>query len=396
MSVDVPAINAQVGSYGATTLKPDYSKVLTTDYDNEVPFTAFMGQIPSEKATGSKFNFFVGRRIPRSTTNNGGTGEGATAGAAVTINVAANTGAYFSNGDMIYAPSSTESTTRTNRYIVISISTDALTCRPNDLTKYAAAQTTGDTLYRFSASMKEGSEGRSAIQTVPTLYTQYIQTFEDYGRVNDQTEFSDTWIQEKEVARITREKRFEHIQNREGAYFLSTLGEDRTVVGADITPRYTQAGLFSLIKTNTYTYGSAMSQSGLYNFMAAVHKPAHSHGNVRYVFASIGAMNQFNKLFTSALRIQPAQGQMEWRVNFQQIDYLGFTWKFILTPTLSTFYDGAAVVVSPSLVGKKTLIPTEFRPNVQIAKANYREFGWRTSDAVKLALEEANGLIVSA
>jgi len=40
-------------------------------------------------------------------------------------------------------------------------------------------------------------------------------------------------------------------------------------------------------------------------------------------------------------------------------------------------------------------MPTEFRPSVQIPKANYREFGWRTALAVKLALEEGAGLITT-
>jgi hypothetical protein len=312
----------------------------------------------------------------------------------MTLPVTSGTGKYFMIGDLIYFPSGTYSASLTNVGLVTAVSTDSLTVYPNDLTKGLAATTTGDTIYRVSASTKEGSEGRNAIQTVPTEYTQYIQTFEDYGRVNDQVELSDTWINEKEVARVTREKRFEHIQNIEGASFFSDLSEDRTVAGDGTAPRYTQKGAFHILSTNSYSYGTAMTQAGLYNFMAAVHKPAHTLGNVRYVFASIGLMNAFNKLFTSALRIQPAEGEMAWRVNFTQITYLGFTWKFFLTPTISYFYDGAGIVVAPQQIGKKVLIPTEFRPNVQIAKASYREFGWRTSMALKLAIEEGGGYIV--
>jgi hypothetical protein len=392
---DLPVISpTTVSSYTATTLKPDFSRILTLDYENDYPFTTFQGQVPQEKATGSKFNFFVGRRIPRTTTAAGAVTVGGSAGATVTINVATGTGQYFSIGDLIFVPSAVFDSTHTNRYIVTAISTDALTVYPNDPAKIAQAIADTATLYRFSMSIKEGSSGRAPIQTVPTQYTQNIHTFEDYGRVNRQTNESETWTMEREILRVRNEKRIEHMQNIEAGSLFSDISEDRTVAGSNQNPRYTQNGAFRLISTNAYTYSSAMSQNGLYNFMAQVHRPGFTVGNMRLVFASMGAMNEFNKLFVGALRIQPSEGTMSWGVNFTQITYLGITWKFILTQKISEIADGAALVVAPSLVSRKVLIPTEFRENVQNPKDNFLESGWISCNALKLGLEEANGLIL--
>lgn len=390
---DVPALaGTTVSSQNATNLKPDYSKVLTLDFENEFPFTTFMGQVKQEQATGSQFNFFVGRRIPRQTTNSGGVTQGA-AGAVKTCTVATGYGQYFSVGDLIYAPASTFNGSLTNRLIVSAIAGDALTVYPNDLSKGIAAITSGDTLYRFSASIKEGSSGRAPIQTVPTLYTQNIQTFEDYGRVNMQVQDSETWTVEKEIARVQREKRIEHVQNMESSYFLADGSLDTTVLGSTANPRYSQKGLLTLLTTNSYSYGTSMTQEGLYNFVSTVQKPAYAPGNTRLVFASIGCMSALNKLFVSALRIQPAEGMMAWKVNFTQINWLGFTWKFILVPTLSLYLDGYGFVLHPNCVSRKVLHETEFKRNVANPKDNFIEPGWVSCNAIKLALEEAQGII---
>ena len=289
--------NRPIDSSIGTTINVDFSKDLVLDHESEAPLTALLHKLKDEKTETVSFKYAIGRMAPRSSTLSSGV---AAAAVDTSTNVPVANPEYFVEGDVIEAPEDYNDATHDNQLQVQSISGSNLVCKAYDTTLGVAQIDSGATVRRISSAMIEGSDGRNSSQTVPTVYTQHCQSFEDY--------FDVTFIQDAnrqythpERVRLREEARKKHIIDHEYAGWFS-----KAVVDMDQTkPRYQMGGIWSQITSNVFSYGAALSSDELFQYMILVHKPAYSAGSKRLVFASAEFLAEVNKLALSGVRITP-------------------------------------------------------------------------------------------
>jgi hypothetical protein len=379
--------NRPLDSTAGTTLEIDFSRDLSLDHESEAPLLALTSKLKSEKAETVEFKFAIGRFAPRKTTVNGAVSAVAATNS-TTITVATSTGVYFVENDVIEVPDTYVDSTHSNQLYVVSVSGDVLTVRAYDQANYGVtAIDDGALITVLFSAMKEGSSGRSSRQTVPTVYNQYCQSFEDYFDLT-RVEEANRHYTGPERSRLREEARKKHALDHEYAYWLGKKVKDTTTTGH---PRYQMDGVVSQIQSNALYYGATLTDVQLYDFMTQIHSPMYSGGMKRMVFASASIMGMINKMVTSQMRITPKE--TTWGPMISEVNFVGYTWQFIQTPVLSNARDGWAVVVHPSYLKKRVLIPTTYEMNVQNNIDKFSRDGFYSVDAVEVRMEELFGVI---
>jgi hypothetical protein len=376
-----------IDSTAGTVINIDFSSDLTLQHESEVPLITLLSKLKTAKTQTNEFKFAVGRFAPRTSTVSSTVTAGGV-GATKVVNVAAGTGVYFVPGDVVEVLDDNNDATHTNQLYVVSISGDALTCRAYDPAIYGvAAIDAGVVIRRISSAMVEGSSGRASSQTVPTVYNQYCQSFEDY--------FDVTMIQAEnrnytgpERTRLREEARKKHAVDHEYAAFFSRKVKDTTTTGK---PRYQMDGLIAQIVSNQLSYGASLADTELYDFMTDVHNPRYSGGNKRMVLTSGDLLGSVNKMANNAIRITTKD--TTWGPNITEVQFAGKIWQFVEAPALSEARPGWGIVAHPSYMRRRDLIPTRYEMNVQNPIDKFYRDGFYSVWAIEVRLEEVFGII---
>lgn len=395
---DVPTVysNRPLDSTLTGTLNIDFSSDLTLDHESEVPLLTMLNKLASERKATNIFKFAIGRFAPRTSLVSGAETEKA-AGAAMTVDVTPGTGVYFLAGDLVEFSGVTEDATHKNLGIVTAVATDALTVYGYKLdgsTAYGLpAVADGATIRRIGSAMIEGSSGRYSSQTIPTVYTQYCQIFEDYFDVT-RIQAENRQYTGPERTRLREEARKKHAVDQEYSAYFSRLGIDVATTSSTGKPRYTMNGSFAYITSNVLTYGADLDADELYDFMVDVHNPMYSGGNKRLVLASGDLLGSVNKLATAAIQITVRE--TTWGPNITAVQFAGKIWEFVEAPALSEARPGEGLLVHPAYMKKGELIPTEYRMNVQNPIDNFYKDGFISAWGLEFRLEEVMGWIKPA
>ena len=385
------AITAQTG----TTINIDFSAELTMDHESETPLLALVSKLKSAKVSTYNYKFAVDRFIPRTATNT--TNVAATAAAAAqTITLSVTEAGYFNIYDVIELVGTAEDATHTAQCFITAatVGGTTLTAAPFDPALGVVAITSSTTVRRLFSSMVEGSSGRTSHQTVPTVYSQYIQIFEDYFDVtNVQAENRQYTIPER--ARLREDTRKKHALDQEYAFFFSKAisASSSYIDTTNVTGynRYQMSGIKDQISTNTMSYGDKLDQDELFNFITQIHNPAYTGGNKRLVFSSGTFLGAMNKLAAPSLRISTREST--WGVDISDVQFAGKVWSFVEAPILSEARDGHAAVLHPMFLRKRVFLPTTYKMNVQNPIDNFFRDGFVTSCAIEQRLEEVAGWI---
>lgn len=368
------------------TQEIDFSRSLTLDHETETPLLTLVSKLKSEMTETNVFKFAIGRFAPRTSTVSGNVSAPGT-NTPATVNVATNTGVYFTEGDIVEFPMGTAGALQTTQGWVSAVSSDALTVYPYKTTLGLAPITDGDTIRRIASSMKEKSSGRSSSQTIPTVYTQYCNSFEDYFDVT-RIQAINRQYTGPERTRLREEARKKHALDHEYAYFLSLLSQDTTTTGS---ARYEMSGLIEQFTSNVLTYGASLDQKALFAFMTLVHNPMYSGGVKRMLLASGDLLGEINNLASPSLRITPKE--TTWGPSISEIQFAGKTWEILEAPVLSEARPGWGVVVHPMFLKKRVLQATKYEMNVQNPIDKFYKDGFYSVDAIENRLEEIGGLI---
>lgn len=374
-------------STAGTTINVDFSKDLILDYEQEAPLTTLLNKLKDETTETNEFKFAIGRMAPRSATITVAGGPGAVAG---TVAITVDHGEYFVEGDVVEIPTDFNDATHTEQLYIQSVAGNVLTCRAYDPANFGVAQFALNALIRrISSGMIEGSDGRSSSQTVPTVYNQYCQSFEDY--------FDVTRIQAQnrqyvlaERARLREEARKKHVIDHEMAYWISKKVKDMTTAGK---PRYQMGSVITQLVSNVLHYGATLTDAKLYDFMILVHNPMYTAGLKRLAFCSGDILSMIQKMALGGIRITPKE--TSWGVMITEVAFAGKIWEFVEAPMLTQNRPGQAVVTHPRYLKKRTLISTVYEMNVQNPIAKYYRDGFYSVDAVEQKLEEVFGLIAA-
>lgn len=381
----VVAGNRSLTSNLGTTTNFDFSRDLVLDHESEVPLLTLVSKIKEEKTNTNKFKFAVGRMAPRESTATVAVVAGAV-GAEKTLTVA--NGEFFTEHDVIEVSDAYNDATHDNQLYVVSVSNDDLTVRSYDPATYGVPTIDlGSVVAIIGSAVHEASEGRNPSQTVPTVYEQFCQTFEDYFRISNIEDANEQYVL-AERARLREEKRKKHAVDQDNAYWFSKRVEDLTTA---TNPRHQMGGIIDQITSNVLNYGAELAQSELNLIMTKVHNPMYSAGMKRLVFASGDLLARVNDLASNALRITTKD--KTWGPNITIVQYAGRTWEFVEAPALSSRRPGWGVITHPRFLKKRPLIKTRYEMNVQIPKAKYIEDGFYSVNAVEIKLEEVFGII---
>lgn len=370
-------------SSAGTTINVDFSRDLILDYEQEAPLTTLLNKLKDEATETSTFKFAVGRMAPREATVEGAVVAGAV-GATKVITV--DHGEYFVEGDTVEVPTTNIDATHDEQLYVVSISGNDLTCRSYNPALYGVPAVDDQAVIkRLSSAMVEGSDGRSSSQTVPTVYEQYTQNFEDY--------FDVTRIQAQnrqyvlaERARLREEARKKHVLDHEVAYLLLKKVLDTTTTGK---PRQQMGSIITQLVSNVLHYGATLTDTKLYDFMILIHNPMYSAGLKRMVLCSGDILSMVQKMALGGIRITPKE--TTWGVMITEVAFAGKVWEFVEAPMLTRYRPGAGVVIQPRYLKKRTLISTTYEMNVQNPIAKYFRDGFYSVDAVEQKLEEVFG-----
>lgn len=387
---DVPTTiyNAPISSTRTTEyINIDFSSDLTLEYESETVLTALLTRLASAKTETHLFKFAVGRQVPRESVTLSAVSAGAV-GAEVEVPV--ENPEYFVEGDTVEVPDTYNDATHTNQLYVRRIEGSSLICVAYNPALYGVPDIdAGEVVFNEYSSMIEGSMGRSAQQTIPTVYTQVVNIFEDYFNLTNITNADRLYIG-PERSRLRAEKRKKHVLDHEYAYFFSRFVVDNSVSGK---PRRAMSGLIEQIRTNVLYYNTRLGDDALFNFMTKVHNPAYTAGPKRMVLASGDLLADINRMAKSSLRLNAITRDRTWGPNITEIQFAGKAWQFVEAPVLSRKAPGWGVVVHPRYMRKRTLIPTTYKMNVHPNKANYIEDGFISANAIEVKLEEVFGLI---
>lgn len=383
---DVPAIvptNTPLTTVYETTNAVDFSADLTEDHESEVPLLALVNRLRSEKATEKEYKFAVSRFMPRTSTT---TSAVAATGVGVSATIPVASGSYFNAGDVIEVPDVNDDSTHTSQFYITAVSTNDLTARPYKPATYGcSAIASGATVRVLFSATEESSDGRYSHLTVPTVYTQYIQIFEDYFSVGNIQQASKQYTTPAAV-RGREEKRKKHAVDQEYAMYLALGVEDTSTTAK---PRRQMYGLKSQLTSNVFTYGDALEKGELWKAMTQIHNPAYSGGNKRLIISSGNFLGQVNDLASDSIRTTTRESK--WGPDITDVQFAGKVWSFVEAPVLSAARPGYAFILQPMFLKKRVLIPTTYRMNVQSPKSNYNEHGFITAMALETRLEEAMG-----
>ena len=398
MAADKPVVykGAPISTPYGTTNRIDFSSVLTLDHETEVPLLTLMNKLPDDPTDSYKFQFAVGRFAPRTDTLHGAV-SGEVSGTDESYIV--HNGSYFNEGDVVEVI--TTSTGVKVQLIVLAVSGNTPTCRAANPAA-ATPQCDDDSVIRvLYPAMREGSSGRNSLQTVPTVYENYVHIFEHYFDVTNLMNLQAQYTHPERV-RLREESRKRHAVDQEYAYFFSEkIADTTTSVGGGASayggsagkPRYQMDGLVTQAdNVNTLTYGASLADSELFGFMTDVHNPAYSGGTKRLVLASGDLMEQVQLMANNAIRI--ATKDSTWGPAISEVQFgNGKVWQFLEAPVLSEARPGWGVVVHPAYMKRRTMQSTIYKMNVQNPIDNFTKDGFVTITSMCVLLPEIFGVI---
>jgi hypothetical protein len=383
-------------SRDATTNITDFSKHLTIDHESEVPLLALTSLLPGgAKPKVNTYKFAVGRFAPRTSVS---TGVAASA-AGVDVNLPVANLEYFAEGDTVEVPSDhdvidlvVDANNRTSQLYVKSLSAASgagnLVVRAFNPAFGTALVDNADLVRRIGPAMVEASSGRNPSQTVPTVYTQNCQVFENYVKLS-KVQAQNVTYTDPERSRLREEVRKKTAVDIETAMFLQKFVTDTTTVANN--PRLQMSGLFEQIKSNSLTYGAALADTELYALMVTVHAPAFSAGTKRMVLASLDLMSEVSKLGSNAIRITVREST--WGPSITEVQFAGKIWEFIEAPVLTDARPGQGLVVHPSYMAKRDFQPMIYEMNVQNPVDKFYMDGFWYIGSIENRMEEVGALI---
>lgn len=374
-----------ISSVYGTTINIDFSADLTLDHESEVPLLTLLGKLKTAKTATHQFKFAVGRFAPRTSTT---TAEVAATAVGTSATVPVADGTVFNVSDVVEVPDVNDDATHTSQLLITGITTNDLTCRPYKPATYGvSAIASGATVRKIFSAMIEGSSGRWSHQTVPTVYDQYIQIFEDYFDVTN-VQAENRQYTQPERARLREEARKKHALDQEYALYLAKKVQDTSTTGK---PRYQMDGLDAQTISWVLTYGDNLLETNLFDFIRKVHNPAYTGGNKRLVVSSLELISRVNKLITERMRATPRD--TTWGPGVTDIQFGDKVWSFVEAPALSAARTGYGYVVHPMFLRKRVFMPTTYRMNVQNPIDNFFKDGFITAMALEQRLEEVAGKI---
>jgi len=384
--MDVASVfyNVAANSSQQTTMEIDFSRELTLQYESETVLITLLNRIQSQPTATHVFKFAVDRQPPRVST---ATAVAASNVGATQALIVAD-GEYFVEGDMIEVPDTNNDGTHTNQLYVVSKSGDTLTVRAYDPATYGCtAVDEGAVVTRISTATPEGGDGVSPSGSLPNVYEQYVQQFEDYFRVTN--------IQEKnrqytgpERSRLRNLKRHKHAIDQEWAAIYARKVQDSTSTNS---PRRQMGGLLQQLTTNVLTYGASLDSDELGGFMTDIHAPRYSGGQKRMVLASADLMTQVQKLAMSGLRY--SSKDTTWGPRIMETQWGDKVWEWIESPALTAHSPGEGLVIHPRFIKKRPFLNTTYKMNVQNPKSLAVEDGFVSVWGFEVRLEEAMGRI---
>lgn len=392
---DVPVVTTgrPLDTTAGTTINIDFSSDLTLDHESEAPLITLLSKLKDEQVLTHEFKFAIGRFVPRTATISAGTVAGAV-GAAVDITLT-DFGEYFLPGDVVEVASDHDDATHTSQLIVIEVSGDVLTVKAYDPATYGVCTTdTSDTIRVLGSAMKEGSSGRASRQTVPTVYQNYVESFEDY--------FDITRLQDKnrqytdpERTRLREEVRKKHVIDQEFATLLHKKVKDITSGGsgggAANRARYQMDGLLPQLTVNSLSYGASLADTELFGFMTTIHNPMYSGGMKRMVLASGDLLKEINLMASAAIRITTRD--TTWGPTISEVQFAGKTWQFVETPSLTDARPGYGLVIHPGYLKRRTFTSTMYEMNVQNNIDKFIKDGFYSVNSLEVRLAEIMGVI---
>jgi hypothetical protein len=376
-------------------LEVDFSRELTKDYESEAPLLTMLNMMRQEISATHIFKFPVGRQIPRESLSLNTT-EIASQSGATEVDIPVENPEFFVEKDIVEVaePDWTGNyETILHQLIVVSVIGNNVRVKAWDNTSGVPAIPASATIRNIGSSSEEGSDGRTSQQTIPSVYTQNIQVFEDYFQLTDITE-ADRHYTGPERSRLREERRIKHILDQEYMYFLSRFATDTNIPagwGGTGSPRRQMSGVMEQIQTNVLLYGATLSKSALFSFMTRVHNPAYSAGMKRMVLASGDLLAEVQNLAEPAIRINTRETR--WGPSITEVQHAGKVWEYIEAPVLSRARPGWGIVIHPLYLKKRPFKPTVYEMNVQANISKYIKDGFYSANAVEFRLEEVGGII---
>jgi len=241
--------------------KPDMDPVIAQLEDDRSLICPLVMQFNTKQAISTKVEWLEDELHPRYTT-----AAGAFTNVATTVNVAANTGAYFKANDVIRDELTGEN------MLVSSVTGDALTVvRGIGSVVGTASSGAADGIIRVSNAALQGQGLPTMKQTKKVAqynYTQIIRTSAGFTRSAAESQ----WFgQDDPVAYEKGKKILEHSRELENTTFLGR----RNLITSGANPQGFFGGITDYIATNTSTISGNITQVNLENFL----RSAFRYGN---------------------------------------------------------------------------------------------------------------------
>jgi hypothetical protein len=380
-----------LATQGGPRINIDYRTQLVKQRESAAPFLNLMLNINSERTETYDFRAFETRPNPEKATISGNVAAGGGAGTGVTVNVSAGQGKLFSVRDVVIAKSSAAGAGESVVGVITSITTDALTVRPNDPTKIISAMSDGDELQIWGKSFAQASLSANPSSTVPTLRTFYTQIFKDSYQVS-KTHVNNRLYGSPERDRLRAEQEIKHLIGIEKALINGEGVLDTTEDAAN--PRSTMTGLMRQISSNVLSYGASLSDTELFGFMTDLHAPRYApDGKMsrRMVLASADLLEQINSI---AMQKNQNMGVATvFGMDVSKLVWAGRTWDIVEDPILSDLLPGYGIVFHPRYVKLREFRPTRLEANIQANDADYEKDQFLTELGLEVLLEELHGII---
>lgn len=250
--------------------KPDMDNEIGQIDDDESVLAGLLMRINTRPAISSKIEWLEDEPHPRYTTCSASYLIGA-----VTVNVAAGTGAYFKAGDVIRNELTGEN------MLVTAVAVDALTVT-RGIGSVAAIASSGaaDGIVRVAMAATQGQSIPTLIQTKKVAQFNYTQIIRTAAGFTGTAAASEWYGQEDPVAYEIGKKTIEHRREIENMIFL---GRRNLVTGPPV--RGFCGGLTDFIATNVTTIGGNLTTVNIENWLRLAGRYRES-GSKRVLFAA--------------------------------------------------------------------------------------------------------------
>lgn len=378
---------------GGPRVNIDYRMQLIRQRESAAPFLSFMLAMNSEATKTHQFGTFETRPNPGKALSAGAVAAGSGANATVTWAVATGKGSIFVPGTTVRPSISQPGTGETNVGIVVSISGDALTVRPNDPTKIICAITDADVIQDWGPSYAQGTTSPQVSGTVPTLKTFYTGISKHSYEVT-KTHANNRLYGAPERDRLRGEREIDHLIALQKQLWYGDGIVDTT---NDTHPRTTMSGIIGQITSNVFYYGSSLDLETLFSYMAVIHAPKYAtDGNMnrRRVYASSNVLNDISLQILAKQMPGTAVTERQYGVDVMTVKWFnGRVWDFVEDPILSTYLPGWAIVMQPRYIKLREFRPTRLEANIQANDSDTFKDQFLTEFGLETQLEELHAVL---